>query len=147
MCSWFCFTGLLLGAGLLFFFVKYKNLQKNFSKLHEKEHDEDEMTVYHEDMQAGNMTCLTSSDSCCKILAITSTLQMPCPLHSKGIKQKNLILWTDQNWPITTKLCGLIITTNDIRKKLDNQNSLYSMQMTSFISWRLKSTLSLICTF
>lgn len=97
VCSWFCFTGLLLGAGLLFFFVKYKNLQKNFSKLHEKEHDEDEMTVYHEDMQAGNMTCLSSSDSFCKILAITSTFQMPCPLHSKGIKQKNLILWTDQN--------------------------------------------------
>ena len=82
---------------MLFFFVKYKNLQKNFSKLHEKEHDEDEMTVYHEDMQAGNMTCLTSSDSCCKILAITSTLQMPCPLHSKGIKQKNLILNKDRS--------------------------------------------------
>lgn len=63
VCSWFCFTGLLLGAGLLFFFVKYKNLQKNFSKLHEKEHDEDEMTVYHEDMQADSPDVIFSDRS------------------------------------------------------------------------------------
>lgn len=47
----------------MFFFVKYKNLQKNFSKLHEKEHEEDEMTVYHEDMQADSPDVIFSDRS------------------------------------------------------------------------------------
>ncbi|XP_022802072.1 uncharacterized protein LOC111339637 isoform X2 [Stylophora pistillata] len=55
--------GLILAAGLVFFFVKYKNLQKNFSKLHEKEHEEDEMTVYHEDMQADSPDVIFSDRS------------------------------------------------------------------------------------
>lgn len=46
-------------VGLIFYYMKYKSLEKHYRKMSEKDHEEDEMkVVYHEEMEAGN-SCKT----------------------------------------------------------------------------------------
>ena len=51
-----CYSaGVALLVGLIFYYMKYKSLEKHYRQMSEKDHDEDEMkVVYHEEMQAGN---------------------------------------------------------------------------------------------
>ena len=55
-CCFFFFQGIALLGGMIFFYVKYKSLEKHYRKMNDKDHEEDEMkVVYHEDMQAGKV--------------------------------------------------------------------------------------------
>ena len=49
--------GLALLFGMIFYYMKYKSLQKHYRSMDDPhcEMEEDEMKVYHGDMQAGNM--------------------------------------------------------------------------------------------
>lgn len=50
-------SGLVLLGGLIFFYMKYKSLQKNYSQMGDQFHEDDEMkVVYHGEMEAGNTT-------------------------------------------------------------------------------------------
>lgn len=40
----------------MFYYMKYKSLQKHYRSMDDRDNEEDEMkVVYHEDMQAGNV--------------------------------------------------------------------------------------------
>ena len=44
-------------GGLIFFYMKYKSLQKHYSQMGDQYHEDDEMkVVYHGEMEAGNTT-------------------------------------------------------------------------------------------
>ena len=60
-----CYSaGVALLVGLIFYYMKYKSLEKHYRQMSDKDHEEDEMKeVYHEEMQAGNS---------CKILCTFS---------------------------------------------------------------------------
>lgn len=63
-------------VGLIFYYMKYKSLEKHYRKMSEKDHEEDEMkVVYHEEMQAGN-SCKTL-DFCVRNLCLL-------PFHRVG---------------------------------------------------------------
>lgn len=50
-------SGLVLLGGLIFFYMKYKSLQKHYSQMGDQYHEDDEMkVVYHGEMEAGNTT-------------------------------------------------------------------------------------------
>ena len=51
-------TGIALLGGMIFYFMKYKSLQKRYSNMDDQNHEEDEMkVVYHEEMEGGTLNC------------------------------------------------------------------------------------------
>ena len=90
-------------VGLIFYYMKYKSLEKHYRQMSEKDHDEDEMkVVYHEEMQAGNSCKILCTVLCLKgrISRFSACPYTDWPVHAFWHRSRFFIVYE----PIVTKL-------------------------------------------